>query len=56
MKVQIKMNNGDIFNIEVESNFESFTQTIGYKHESLFNISNNTSLKISNISSIKVEE
>ena len=56
MKVEIKMNNGDIFNIEVETTFESFTQTLGYKHESFFNITSDISLKISNISSMKVKE
>lgn len=56
MKIEIKMNNGDIFNIELETTFESFTQTLGYRHESFFNITNEDSIKISNISSIKVKE
>lgn len=56
MKIEIKMNNGDIFNIEVESTFKSFTETLGYKHEAFFNITNEDSIKISNISSIKAKE
>lgn len=56
MKIEIKMNNGDIFNIEVETTFEIITQKLGNSHESFFNITNEDSIKISNISSIKVKE
>ncbi len=56
MMIEIKMNNGDIFNIEVETTFKAFTETLGYRHEAFFNITNEDSIKISNISSMKVKE